>query len=71
MDALQLDLFPLKQPESQSGPRTVIAVETNLMRFGNRVDVIVVDGRTVRGASLLECDDSDVEYYNMHSSLRE
>ena len=64
MDAPQLDLFT-PYPAGQS--RVVIAVETNLDLFGNRVDVIVVDGRTVRGMSLLECDDSDVKYFNYAS----
>ncbi len=64
MDALQLDLFSPKPP----GSRIVMAVETNLDQFGNRTDVIVVDGSNVRGTSLLECDDPDVEYYNIHSA---
>ena len=65
MDASQLDLFSPKQPE----PRIVVAVETNLGVFGNRIDVIVVDEGSVRGASLLECDDP----YVVHSDnlLRE
>jgi len=63
MDAPQLDLFVHNPPES----RIVIAVETNIEPFGNRVDVIVVDEGVVRGVSLLECDDRDVSYFNMHS----
>ena len=39
-----------KQPAS----RIVKAVETNLGRFGNRIDVMVVDDGSVRGMSLLE-----------------
>ena len=52
----QPSLFSPKQPEG----RIVLAVETNLGRFGNRTDVMVVDGSTVRGVSLLQCDDDDV-----------
>ena len=59
----QRDLFPAYKPES----RIVIAVETKLGRFGNRTDLIVVDESTVRGVSLIECDDSDVRYFN-HAS---
>ena len=51
------------QPQS----RVVIAVETNILRFGNRTDVIVVDGEYMRGLSLVECDDSDVQYFNNNS----
>ena len=47
--------------------RTVIAVETNIHEFGNRTDVIVVDDGNVRGLSLLECGNPDVEYFNRHS----
>lgn len=67
MDAPQLELFPLDSNES----RIVIAVETKIGEFGNRTDLIVVDGSTVRGMSLLECIDPDVEYFNMHSELCE
>ncbi len=59
----QPELFPSYMPQS----RIVIAVETNIAPFGNRTDVIVVDGSTVRGLSLVECDDSDVKYFNQHS----
>ena len=55
MDAPQLDLFSPKQP----GQDLVLAVETNLGPFGNRIDVMVVKDGTVRGASLLECDNPD------------
>ena len=57
----QLELFAsVKPPKS----RIVISVETKIGVFGNRTDLIVVDDGNVRGLSLLECDDSDVEYYN-------
>ena len=46
----QRGLFSPKQPEG----RIVLAVETNIVPFGNRTDMIVVDGSTVRGMSLLE-----------------
>ena len=59
----QLDLFPLDSHES----RIVIAVETKIGEFGNRTDLIVVDESTVRGMSLLECDNSDVLYFNYQS----
>jgi len=67
MDAPQIELFSSKPPAT----RIVLAVETNIAPFGNRTDVIVVDEGTVRGMSLLECTDPDVEYFNMHSSLDE
>ena len=54
----QLDLFLPKQPAG----RIVLAVETNLGPFGNRTDVMVVDKRTVRGLSLLECDNPFVHH---------
>jgi len=38
----------------------VIVVETNLGVFGNRTDVIVVDGTTTQGPSLLQCDNPAV-----------
>ena len=43
---IQLDLF---EP-----PLLVRTIQTNLGRFGNRTDVIVVTERTLGGASLLE-----------------
>ena len=56
----QLDLFvPIPQQS-----RTVIAVETKIPGFGNRTDLIVVDGSTVRGVSLLESDNPDVRFFN-------
>ncbi len=61
----QLELFSSKQQHS----RIVIAVETNIEPFGNRTDVIVVDEGTIGGASLLECKDPDVLYFN-EASIR-
>ena len=49
-DDPQLNMLSSKQPASL----IVKAVETNLGPFGNRTDVMVVDGSTVRGVSLLE-----------------
>ena len=60
----QLDLFSPKQPPA----RIVLAVETNIDPFGNRSDVIVVDEGSVRGVSLLECDNVDALYFNNHSA---
>ena len=40
----------------------VIRVETNLGVFGNRTDLFLVDAGVVRGASLLECSNPNVEY---------
>ena len=54
----QLELFSPKQPTG----RKVLVVETNIGTFGNRTDVMVVDGSTVRGLSLVECDNSNVEH---------
>ena len=68
MDAPQLDLFVPYRHTDPVPTRAVIVVETNIGEFGNRTDVIVVDEGTVRGMALLECDDSDVEYFNTHSS---
>ena len=69
MDALQLDLFSsVDSPELQAG-KLVIAVETKIAPFGNRTDLIVVDGKSVRGMSLLECTNPNVEYFNVHSEL--
>ena len=67
MDAPQLELFAPYKHTDPVPDRAVIVSETNLGRFGNRTDVIVVGGRTVRGTSLLECDDADVQYFNNQS----
>jgi len=63
MDAPQLE-FDFPNPPAG---RIVLSVETKIGVFGNRTDLIVVDGRTVRGTSLIECDDPDVHYYNTQS----
>ncbi len=63
MEAEQLDLFSPNPPPE----RIVLAVETKIGVFGNRTDLIVVDGSTVRGTALVECEDSDVRYYNAQS----
>ena len=60
----QHELFPADKPPKS---RIVIAVETKIVPFGNRTDLIVVDEGIVRGLSLLECDDPNVEYFNYHS----
>ena len=65
----QRELFPFKQPESSTGSPVVIAIETKIAPFGNRTDLIVVEGRTVRGASLLECNNPDAEYFNSQSDI--
>ena len=46
LSSIQLDLF--------DAPLLVKTVDTNLGRFGNRTDVIVVTARHMGGASLLE-----------------
>ena len=47
--------------------RIVRTVSTDLGPFGNRIDILVVDESTVRGVSLLECDNEDAEYFNCGS----
>ncbi len=51
---------------SEDAGRFLKRVETDLGAFGNRTDIVVVD-EVVRGASLLECTDSDVFYFNNNS----
>ena len=62
MDAPQLELD--FDANSARPGRVVFTVATDLGPFGNRTDVIIVDGSTVGGVSLLECEDEKVEYYN-------
>ncbi len=67
MDAPQVELFA-----NQASPgRVVKTVHTDLGVFGNRTDLIVVDESTVRGASLLECLDPNVIYFNVYSQPRD
>ena len=61
MDAPQLSLF---DANVASPSRVVVTVNTDLGIFGNRTDLIVVDGETVGGTSLIECDDHDVQFFN-------
>ena len=68
MDASQLEYdFPEGDSNQARPGRVVTTTYTDLGPFGNRVDVIVVEGTTVGGASHLECTDPDVKYFNMHS----
>ncbi len=69
MDAPQIE-FDFDSNQASPG-RIVIARKHDLGSFGNLSHVVVVDGSTVKDVSLLECTDPDVEYFNMHSSLRE
>jgi len=62
---MQLELFNAANEANIS--RVVRSVSTDLGMFGNRTDLVVVDGSTVRGTSLLECTDEDVRYFNMYS----
>ena len=41
---------------SEGAGRTLKRIETSLGVFGNRTDIIFVEGDRVRGTSLLECD---------------
>jgi len=52
-----------ESPEIQSN-KVVKTVNTNLGIFGNRTDIIIVDDGTVRGLSLLECDNPNVTYHH-------
>ena len=62
----QLELF---NNANQASPgRVVRSVCTPLGSFGNRTDLIVVDDGIVRGLSLLECDNPDVDYFNNQSA---
>ncbi len=65
---IQLDIFGYQQAASLLGGtgKVVKTVSTDLEVFGNRIDVFEL-GDVVRGASLLECDDEDVRYFNQHS----
>ncbi len=63
----QLEFWDPVSSKELHPDRIVIAVETNLHEFGERVDVMVVDEGVVRGMSHLQCDDPDVKYFNMHS----
>ncbi len=63
MDAPQLDLFYHGELEASPG-RVVISRSIDLGSFGNLCLLIVVDGSTVRAVTHLECDDTNVEYYN-------
>ena len=62
----QLGLF--NDANEASLGKVVFTVGTDLGLFGNRTDVFVVDESTVRGVSLLECDNDDVDYYNHQSA---
>jgi len=42
----------------------VITVQTDLQMFGERTDIIVVEGTSVRGTSLLDCPNPDANYYH-------
>ena len=58
---IQLDLF--RDQQAASFGRVIRTVSTDLGPFGNRTDLFVLDD-SVRGMSLLECDDSDARYFN-------
>ena len=62
----QVELF---DAHSASSSRVVIAIDTDISPFGNRTDLIIVDESTVRGVSLVESDDSDVQYFNHASKI--
>ena len=66
---MQLELF--NDANVASPGRVVFTSSTDLGRFGNRTDVIVVDDSTVGGVSLLECDDESVQYFNGQSDVPE
>ncbi len=63
MDAPQLE-FDFSAANEADSSRVVFTVSTPLGPFGNRIDVISVEGPSVRDVSLLECNDDSVEYYN-------
>ncbi len=50
------------QAEEEEG-LFVKTIHTDLGQFGNRTDVLIVEDGTVRGVSLLECDNPSVEYH--------
>ncbi len=61
---LQLDLFRDEQAAKESKDPTLIkTIHTDLGPFGNRTDVLIVEKDTVRGTSLLECDNPDATYH--------
>jgi len=60
-----LDLFTDQQAASEA--RIIISVPTDLGVFGNRIDIFEL-GTTVRGTSLLECDNPDVLYASQSSA---
>jgi len=47
--------------------KLVKTVHTQLGLFGNRTDIIIVEDGTVRGMSLLECDNPNVSYHSEDS----
>jgi len=63
MDAPQLE-FDFEAANEANSSRIVFTVSTDIRPFGNRTDVIVVDGSTVRDVSLVDCDDEEVQYFN-------
>ncbi len=64
---LQLDLFDGQQSAREGNERVVKVSQTDLGRFGNRIDIFEL-GSTLRATSLLECDDEDVRYFNNQSA---
>ncbi len=64
---IQLPLFSPEGQAAASRGEIVISKHTDLLEFGNRYDILIVRGDTVRGVSLLECDDEDVRYFNSQS----
>ena len=48
-----MEQYELFDANVASSSRVVKTVHTELGRFGNRTDLIVVDGSTVKGTSLL------------------
>jgi len=64
---LQLDLFNPAYPDGSPAGRIVKVTQTDLGQFGNRIDIFEL-GSTLRGTSLLECNDEDVRYFNNQSA---
>ncbi len=64
---LQLDLFRDEQAAVAGGP-LVKTIHTDLGQFGNRTDILIVEDGTVRGVSLLECNNPAVSYHPRQAS---
>ena len=50
------------QAEEAGSSSIIKSINTDLGPFGNRTDILIVEDGTVRGVSLLECNNPNVKY---------